>query len=148
MWNLTPSFLYIRIRLHIVHRHCNPDLFSDLIYGVLCLRATSNSAVSALMFFLFMVSLLAILSGCRSCRTTIALRFRGKASNAVEKTEVCKKANLCTGVTAIRRPKCPAHSSPCAALLGTVFSIARRALWREATLPHPNYPEAARPFQP
>ena len=59
---------------------------------VLCLRATSNSAVSALMFFLFMVSLLAILSGCRSCRTTIAQRFRGKASNAVEKNRGLQKS--------------------------------------------------------
>ena len=59
---------------------------------VLCLRATSNSAVSALMFFLFMVSLLAILNGCRSYRTTIAQRFRGKSSNAVEKKQRSAKS--------------------------------------------------------
>lgn len=33
MWNLTPSFLYIRIRATHCHRHCNPDLFSYLIDG-------------------------------------------------------------------------------------------------------------------
>ena len=33
MWNLTPSFLYIRIRATHCHRHCNPDFFSYLIYG-------------------------------------------------------------------------------------------------------------------
>lgn len=76
------------------------------------------------------------------------LKNRVALQTQSKKTEVCKKANLCTGVTAIRRPKYPAHSSPYAALLVTVFSIARRALWREAALPHPNYPEAARPFQP
>ena len=28
MWNLTPSFLYIRIRATHCDRHCKPDLFS------------------------------------------------------------------------------------------------------------------------
>ena len=38
-------------------------------------------------------------------------------------------------------PTTAQQTLPYAALLVTVFSIARRALWREAALPHPNYEE-------
>lgn len=60
MRDRVPSFLYGRV--WITHRryHRQPNFFPHFFHGSMVLRATSRSAASAQMFFLFIESLLAI----------------------------------------------------------------------------------------